>query len=81
MKKKCPRCGILFECLHDEDISLCHCVTVELDSRYRNYLHENYPGCLCHNCLEKIKEILKANELNLYQNFNQNEEYERTNKR
>lgn len=56
MKKRCPRCGALFDCLHDEDIRLCHCATVELDDQTRKYLKENYSDCLCHNCLIAIKK-------------------------
>lgn len=62
MKKRCPRCGALFDCLHDEDIRLCHCATIELDDQTRKCLKENYSDCLCHNCLMAIKKMFHADE-------------------
>lgn len=60
MKKVCPRCGIVFDCRHDEDICSCHCVSVELDDRMRNYLKEKYSDCLCHDCLKAISDSLST---------------------
>ena len=56
MKKVCPRCGVTFDCLHDEDIHSCHCTSVKMDDRMRNFLKENYSDCLCHSCLEEIRQ-------------------------
>lgn len=53
MKKVCPRCGAIFECMNDQ-ILLCHCITVWLNEQQRAYLQKNYSGCLCHDCLTDI---------------------------
>lgn len=63
MKKVCPRCGVMFDCAHD-DIMSCHCATVNLDSQMRHYLEENYSSCLCHDCLETAKTTFYACEVN-----------------
>lgn len=64
MKKRCPRCGALFDCLHNEDIRLCHCASVELDAKMRKFLKENYSDCLCHNCLVTVKQAFYVCEIN-----------------
>lgn len=54
MKKVCPRCGVTFDCRHNE-IMLCHCATVKLNAVQREYLKSHYSDCLCHDCLLAIK--------------------------
>ena len=56
MKKVCPRCGVVFDCKHDEDIRLCHCASIDMNADMRNYLREHYADCLCHDCLQALKE-------------------------
>lgn len=60
MKKVCPRCGVTFDCKHDEDIRSCHCATIELDAPMRDYLKENYPDCLCPDCLMAVRGEFRA---------------------
>lgn len=60
MKKVCPRCGVAFECMHDQILS-CHCATVGLNEQQRAYLQKNYSDCLCHGCLMLIKESMVVN--------------------
>ncbi|UVV77214.1 hypothetical protein NXW84_05025 [Bacteroides fragilis] len=43
VKKVCPCCGAVFQCRHD-NILLCHCATVKLDSLQRAYIKEHFPG-------------------------------------
>lgn len=50
MKKKCPRCGNEFECVHSLD---CWCVKVNIDSETRLKLKQ-YNDCLCKECLETL---------------------------
>jgi hypothetical protein len=55
MKKICPRCTNYFDCKHN-DILQCHCVSIRLDSRQLEFIGRNYDGCLCHSCLQEIKD-------------------------
>lgn len=63
MRKVCPRCGAIFDCMHN-DILSCHCATIGLDVMQRTYLMENYSGCLCHDCLKAVKASFYACEIN-----------------
>ncbi len=63
MKKVCPRCGAALNCLHNAILS-CHCVSVELDSLQKSYLEQNYSDCLCHTCLEQIRDNFYACAVN-----------------
>ena len=56
--KYCPRCHSKFECKAGT-VLLCQCNRVIIDERVKEYLKENYNDCLCANCLEEIKIILK----------------------
>ncbi len=67
MKKKCLRCGEVFECNHD-DINNCQCASVILTPQQKKLIRQNYNDCLCHSCLQEIadekksiKKILVAN--------------------
>ncbi|MBO4935167.1 MAG: cysteine-rich CWC family protein [Alistipes sp.] len=51
MRKVCPRCGSIFECCSDGDISRCHCTTVALTDEQRANLKAQYSDCLCNECL------------------------------
>ncbi|MFS2979482.1 cysteine-rich CWC family protein [Bacteroides fragilis] len=64
VKKVCSCCGAVFQCRHD-NILLCHCATVKLDSLQRAYIKEHFPDCLCHDCLKKIQEGELACKANL----------------
>ncbi|MCQ2313790.1 MAG: cysteine-rich CWC family protein [Bacteroidales bacterium] len=54
MKKKCPRCGFVFECSHN---ATCFCVKINLSSTTRKHLKEHYSDCLCEKCLKEISNI------------------------
>lgn len=56
MKKSCARCGEIFDCLHDSDITRCHCATVVLTSSQRQAIKATYEGCLCNACLRLMAE-------------------------
>lgn len=50
MKKTCPKCGKVFECVHSLD---CWCVKVHLSDETKRKL-KIYNDCLCKECLESI---------------------------
>ncbi len=56
MKKICPRCGVSFDCMHDQDMSRCHCSYVTLTSNQRNKIKALYNDCLCRRCLLHYSE-------------------------
>jgi ribosomal protein L34E len=47
-KKSCARCGVNFECLHNEK---CWCLTYEISIENLKKLQETYKNCLCPSCL------------------------------
>ena len=59
MEKTCPRCNTAFECRHANLID-CHCVTIPLDTLQLEYIGNNYADCLCHSCLQDIKDNFYA---------------------
>ena len=59
--KKCPRCGALFVCRHD-DIEKCHCTAVSLTPAQREWLHEKYIDCLCAECLNAMSRLSPEQE-------------------
>lgn len=63
MEKVCPRCGVTFDCNYHEIVK-CQCATIKLDPLQRTYLEENYPSCLCHDCLAAVKQSFYACEIN-----------------
>lgn len=63
MRKVCPRCGAAFNCQHDT-IASCHCASVGLDTLQREFLKENYPDCLCHDCLMTVKNNFYTCKIN-----------------
>jgi hypothetical protein len=56
MLKTCPKCKQIFDCQHDNIIN-CHCASVILTPEQRQFIQQNYSGCLCRTCLLEIKEI------------------------
>lgn len=64
MKKVCLRCGVMFDCKHDEDFRSCHCTEIGLDAPMRNYLKENYSDCLCPDCLKAVQKSFNTGEIN-----------------
>lgn len=60
MKKTCPKCGLTFECLHDENMAACHCASVPLKKVHLGYLKSHYSDCLCHACLLAVIEELSV---------------------
>lgn len=54
-EKKCPRCGSLFICNH-EDILNCQCSKVKLSKAAQQYIAKNYQDCLCCKCLNEINK-------------------------
>lgn len=63
MDTLCPRCGAHFECRHNQLLE-CHCVSVVLDERQREYIGQHYDGCLCHACLLDIQAGFYAMAVN-----------------
>ena len=63
MEKTCPRCNAAFECRHTNLID-CHCVTITLDTLQLEYVGNNYTDCLCHSCLQDIKDSFYTNGIN-----------------
>ncbi len=56
MKKKvCSRCSSTFVCREDRT-EVCHCTHIYLFSGVREYLSDNYEGCLCHQCLKETND-------------------------
>ena len=65
IKKVCPRCGATFDCSHN-DISSCHCATINLGKSPCTYIQKHYSDCLYHDCLIEIKANFDHSESNLY---------------
>ena len=63
MEKICPRCKTLFDCKFD-NLADCHCVNVDLDARQLEYIADHYGDCLCHSCLQDVKDGFYANSVN-----------------
>lgn len=64
MKKKCPRCGVSFDCT-PENILECQCREAKLDQNQRDYLKLHYTSCLCIRCLLEIKSRFYTTNLYL----------------
>lgn len=47
--QQCPRCSRRFLCYGDDN---CWCQNVQIHSRTREALVEQFNGCLCNNCLD-----------------------------
>ena len=62
MQKVCPRCGATFECMHD-NISQCHCASVQLTSDQRIYLKENFSDCICPHCLDEVSHSFSNSKI------------------
>lgn len=54
----CPRCKAAFEC-RVGTILRCQCQAVHLTEDERQYINENYLGCLCADCLQQMKTVYK----------------------
>lgn len=50
--KECPKCGVEFECRHDED----HCWCSDMPNIVPVPEDESQAGCLCPECLKKLIE-------------------------
>ncbi|WP_345268651.1 cysteine-rich CWC family protein [Nibrella viscosa] len=50
--KRCPRCGKAFAC-QPERIHECQCAGIQLSNAQRQYISEQYEGCLCRQCLQE----------------------------
>lgn len=61
--KICPRCNASFECRHD-NLKDCWCVDVSLDEQQLEYIGNNYADCLCHSCLQDIKDSFYTDGIN-----------------
>lgn len=55
MRKTCSRCSSTFVCREDRT-DVCHCTRIYLVSGVREYLSDNYSGCLCHQCLKETND-------------------------
>jgi hypothetical protein len=51
---ECPRCKAPFECKVN-DVQNCHCITVILDDKEREYISQSYDDCLCGSCMAELK--------------------------
>lgn len=51
----CAACATPFECLPD-NIRTCGCYAIVLPDAAKAWIAQNYHGCLCTECLLKIKE-------------------------
>jgi hypothetical protein len=51
----CPRCNHSFECKCGT-IQLCLCMSVQLDDAQREFIAEQYDGCLCRDCLDELAQ-------------------------
>lgn len=58
MEKICPLCGVKFTCNHDK-IADCQCSKVKLTDTEIEHIKMTYDGCLCIDCLIKIKNNRK----------------------
>jgi len=56
MEKQCPRCGKIFNCLHDEDPMHCQCTKVKLTMAASLFIRHNFADCLCGTCLREIND-------------------------
>ncbi|GAA0556544.1 cysteine-rich CWC family protein [Chitinophaga japonensis] len=54
----CPRCKSAFEC-RVGTILRCQCQAVPLTAEERQYISEQYSGCLCADCLQAVKSSYK----------------------
>lgn len=53
-EKTCPRCEKLFECKCGS-INLCQCSAITLSEEISQQLKNDYPDCLCIQCLREIQ--------------------------
>lgn len=60
----CPRCKTAFEC-RVGSILQCQCQVVTLSEDERQYINENYNGCLCADCLQHMKASYKQEKFRL----------------
>jgi hypothetical protein len=60
MDKICPRCKRSFVCQND-NILECWCVTEQISTSVRQYLAQNFKGCLCQDCIQIINKSLILN--------------------
>ncbi len=51
---KCPRCEVLFEC-NAGNISQCQCSRITLRFEERQYISEQFTGCLCSACINELR--------------------------
>ena len=51
----CERCGGGFEC-NPQNISACHCSSVQLHELERKFIALKHGDCLCGKCLNELKK-------------------------
>jgi hypothetical protein len=61
MKKKCPKCSVVFEC-NSQFIEDCQCYVVNLSKQELNNIEAQYDDCLCAACMNEIKNT--KNDIN-----------------
>jgi len=49
-EKKCPKCGVAFKCLGEED---CWCESYQILQKDFLHITQNYNDCLCPACLKE----------------------------
>ncbi len=53
-RKRCPRCGEHFLCLHHSD-RRCACCDITLSPAVTELLRQRYHDCLCVRCLTQLR--------------------------
>ncbi|MDR1091218.1 MAG: cysteine-rich CWC family protein [Prevotella sp.] len=57
------RCPAVFSCREDR-VELCSCRKISIASVVRDYIEDNYSGCLCPECLEETNVSFYAFDVN-----------------
>jgi len=66
-EKNCERCNKLFEC-HAENISQCHCYSIDLSLDEKKLLTFRFKDCLCNDCILALKAEYAAMPLSYREN-------------
>ena len=58
-EKRCPKCGVAFEC---GGLFGCWCRDVKLDAAQLAQLRQQFVDCLCPTCLKGIAAIAEVSD-------------------